>query len=124
MEKFEIRINNIALKYLQKRFEILKYSPNELYGKEHEFDKASENSYTPKGQDNYNYFLDKSCFENPESGLLLAYFNINFREQDCQLEWCGDRPLQLNMEEFGDFMDVVRYSYQRINHILKEMDTP
>ena len=116
MKKFEVRVNNIGLKYLQNRYEILQYYKNEYYYTKDDYEQVNENYYTLKNNEGYSHFINKSCFEHPESCLLLAHFNINYSDFDgCQIEFCGNRPLRLTKEEFEDFMDVVRYAYERID---------
>jgi len=114
INKFEIRINNIGIKYLQERYEILQYFPNELYNKQSEFVKVNNDFY--KSNIDSCVSIHSSCFEKLENSLLIAHFNIG--KEDCQLEWCSDRPLQLNVDDFKDFMNVVKCGYEIINSMI------
>jgi len=119
----EIRINNISLKYSEfnERVEILKMEPNPLFGKEDEFKKEGDRYV--KMLDGMPVYYSVSCFERPESGYVIAWFDKN--EDDGvppDLVFCMNRPLELSSEEFKDFMDVVRFGYDEFKNRKKEED--
>ncbi len=115
-----IRINNIEFKYseLNKKYEIVKWFPNEFYSKEGDFDYNSDkNSYTYKLGDNRSgwCWISPDCFKNPESCFVIAFFDV-VKDGDPDLRWCGKRPLDLDESEFSDFMMVVRLAYDEFNN--------
>ena len=115
------RIGNIQFKrsksLLDKEyFEIVKYYPNKEYKQEKEFNFDEESNRFWKYLDgtNMKVYYSPSCFVYPETCYTLATFEDDTNEINrYELKYCGDRPLELNEEEFNTFNEIVRWAYDK-----------
>lgn len=99
-------------------FEIVKYEPNPYYGKESEFE------YIPKEKTykrNDHSYVHPSCFINPESSYMLAYWeNVDHDELTPDLKFVGRRPFDLTEEERMVFFDLASIGQDHLEKILQE----
>lgn len=118
-----IRINNIgampvgyigsAPKVANNECSIIRYYPNEYYGKLNEFladgweDKGSSISSNSAS-------IDKQCFEGKETHYVIAFLRYNEDEQAAILTTVNDRLLDLTQEEEKDFFKVYRLANQKL----------
>lgn len=107
-------------------FEIVKYIPNELYGKEdqYEWDEKKEKATFRSGEEGYgNLFLDKSCFVNKESSYVLAMWGEISLDKECnELRFVCDRPFELSENERNSFWRVARIGQNHINKLKVEFE--
>lgn len=52
--------------------------------------------------------------ENKEWCIQVASFKNIDNDGNCDLQWCGRRPLDLKKQEFYDFLDLVKFGYDEI----------
>lgn len=65
----------------------------------------------------------KGSKEQNEWCIMIASFvNIN-SDGECDLKWCGRRPLELDKEEYKDFEDLVRFGYDEIKKMYEAEDS-
>lgn len=94
-----------------KFIEIIQWYPNCHYQKESEFiwDKRKEMYKHPQ----YNYWVDKSCFKNPESCMMIA--SIDFSKEEPDVCSVGLRPFNLENDEYLIFRELVFYAFKFFN---------
>jgi hypothetical protein len=100
-------------------FEIVKYYPNKQYKKESEynFDEESNRFWKYIEDTNIKVYYSTSCFVYPEACYTLATFEDDEGEiNKYELKYCGDRPLELDEEEFEIFNEIVRWAYNRFKN--------
>lgn len=51
--------------------------------------------------------------------VIASFVNVD-KEGNCDLRYCGRRPLDLNKEEFEDFQDLVRFGYDEIKKMYEK----
>lgn len=108
------RINNLSLRYsfVNKLYEIVKWQPNPYYGKEDEYEYDQvEQSYC-KG----NIHISKSCFENKETCFVVAFVELN-RKEEPDIRIVGSRLLDLTNDEYMDFKKIMRYAYYLLEDV-------
>lgn len=104
--------------------EVVKWSPNEKYGKEAEYERHERDNgmgfyYTKKDED-YSIRYDESCFKHPESCYVLASYDHDEKEDEYSLRFCGNRPLELEEGDFKDFIEVIRAAKDIIENQVKQ----
>lgn len=110
-----VRINQIEVRktnYKEHPYEIVKWCKNQYYQQWDNMlsDEWGENlGFLSKGITN----IHKSCFENPESCYVIAWLKKD--SDGYYLESVGSRILELNEEEFKDFMDIYRKADKKLN---------
>ena len=87
--------------------------PNGYYGRESEFIKEGDWYLYP---DNPHCRVHKDCFKNPQSCMAIASFNYNNHEGCYELEFVGDRPIQLTKEERDIFWELLEYGFKQLNN--------
>ena len=85
-------------------YDIVKWYSNLYYGKENEYIKLNHEFYCyPK---NTGCRIHKDLFKSKELCIVLATFRYDYQEECYNLEFIGDRPLQLdtwaNFNAFDD----------------------
>ena len=101
-------------------FSVDKYYPNEYYGNEdkYEFDETT-NSY----KNGTFSSIHASCFKYPESKFMVAmWVDINHDEKVPDLKFVGNRPMDLNEQEFKDFWECVKIGQKHIESVLEDFD--
>ena len=48
--------------------------------------------------------------------MVASFVNVN-SEGECDLQWCGRRPMELNKGEFKDFLELVEFGYNEIRRM-------
>ena len=86
--------------------------PNGYYGRESEFIKKGDWYLLP---DNKHCRIHKDCFKNPQCCMAIASFNYNENEGCYELEFVGDRPIQLTKEERDIFWELLEYGFKQLN---------
>ena len=123
-----IRINQFECRFSQRRYEIVKWYPNEYYNAEQ---KLIEEGYAKVEFENGNWSMKKdyhsissSCFKNPESCFTVATLHYDDGEGCCDMQTVGPRLLQLSKPEREDFFAVYEYAEDRIREeeLNKEQD--
>ena len=95
-------------------WEICKYQPNHYYGRESEFVKDGE--YYHPNNEQYNFVsIHKSCFQSPETCFTIASWRWNSHEDCYNLEFVGDRPLNLTDSEWLTFRKLLEYGFHQLN---------
>lgn len=115
------RIGNIQFKksksLLDKEyFEIVKWQKNKEYKQEKEFnfDEESNRFWKYIEGTTYKVYYSPSCFVHPETCYTLATFEDDpDTTNKYELKYCGDRPLDLDEEEFNTFNEIVRWAYNK-----------
>lgn len=97
-------------------YHINKYYPNGFYGREKDFIKDGDFYVYPEHP---NCRVHKNCFKNPQSCYAIAGFHRD-REGYYELQFIGDRPLDLTPEELKDFWELIKFGYEVLNN--KEED--
>ena len=100
-----IRIGDIEVHESKFGIEVVKWSKNELYGKEDDF--VTEDGQTFKPKDKAKDFLsyDVSCFKNPETCYVIA--DIVANKDDFDVRSIGMRPWELEPQDEKDFKEVL-----------------
>ena len=114
MRKFALRIGTIEIReVLDKKFheyEVVKWSPNQLYGKEEEYKTVDELtgvvSYKKNG---VNY--SASCFKNPETCYVVSFINWDAHEGWWDVDEVGTRPWQLEDEDYDNWSKVMKLAF-------------
>jgi len=109
----KIRINDIECRFAQSRYEIVKFSQNEQYGKQEEY--AEHGWILEKGffvKDNHR--IQAQLFNSPETCYTIATLRYDSREGCCDMETVGSRLLDLNVNDRKDFFDVYQIAEDRI----------
>lgn len=60
--------------------------------------------------------IHKDCFKHPQSCMAIASFNYNEHEGCYELEFVGDRPIQLTREERDIFWELLEYGFNQLNN--------
>ena len=80
-------------------------------GKENKYIKLNHEFYCyPK---NASYRIHKNLFKNKELCIVLATFRYDYQEECYNLEFIGDRPLQLVNWDY--FRELVKYGFEQLN---------
>lgn len=91
-------------------FDIVKWYPNEYYGKKDKFEYDEKRKmYYKKTNEKPWWYVSPSCFDHPESCFSLA--NIDWDKEYPDVRTVGPRPFKLNDEEYKNFTDIVKYFY-------------
>jgi hypothetical protein len=118
-----IRINNIgampvgyignAPKVSEHECSIVRYYPNEYYGKLEEF---LADGWEDKGSyiSSNSASIDKKCFEGKETHYVIAFLRHDKNTHTAVLTTVGDRLLDLNDKEEKDFFKVYRLATQNL----------
>lgn len=104
-------------------FEIVRYHPNKEYKRESEynFDEESNRFWKYIEGTDIKVYYSASCFIHPESCYTLATFEDDpDTTNKYELKYCGDRPLELNKEEFDIFNEIVRWAYDKFKTVPDE----
>ena len=116
-----IRINNIgavpveyignAPKVSKNECSIIRYYPNEYYGK---LEKFLADGWEDKGSyiSSNSASIDKKCFEGKETHYVIAFLRYDENEHTSVLKTVGDRLLDLTQSEEKDFFKVYRLATQ------------
>lgn len=106
-----IRINNLEFKkcdYLvfepeHVSYEIVKWEPNTYYNKESLFKKDGNYYISNIG----NFRIHQSCFKNKETCYTIAIYKYDDHENTYNLEFIGNRPLDLDDDEWMIFKKLL-----------------
>ena len=79
-------------------YDIVKWYPNLYYGKENEYIKLNHEFY---------------CYPKNTGCIVLATFRYDYQEECYNLEFIGDRPLQLVSWDY--FKELVKYGFEQLN---------
>ena len=112
-----IRISNIECRrYLGKDFyEIIHWHPNQYFGK---LDEYIEKGWimSPLGEflRKDNSSIDINFFKkNPETCYVVAWLNRD--SESWYLQAVGSRPVELDKEDFRDFIEIWKYADKKLN---------
>lgn len=128
MEKISKRIGNLGIMkatYLCKQpsvvsWHIVKYYPNEHFGKEKNYVKLNHEFYCdPK---NTGCRIHRSCFTSKEFNYAIASFDWNEEDECYNFGYVGDRPLDLNEEETKNFLELISYGFHQLNKSWYEVE--
>ena len=94
--------------------------PNIYYGKESEYvhpiiNGIEQTDWYVSPSNSFGR-IHKDCFKNPESCMAIASFNYNSHEGYYELEFVGDRPIQLTKEERDIFWELLEYGFKQLNN--------
>ena len=92
-------------------YDIVKWYPNLYYGKENEYIKLNHEFYCYSK--NASCRIHKNLFKNKELCIVLATFRYDYQEECYNLEFIGDRPLQLVSWDY--FRELVKYGFEQLN---------
>lgn len=95
-------------------YHIDKWVPNRYYKKEDEYIKEG-NYYTYADPLYRNCRIHKDCFKNPEVCYGIAAFVYDDHEGFYELQFIGDRPLELDESERNTFWSLIEYGYKQLN---------
>ena len=105
------RVGNISLRKLHDHLEIVKWDVNRMYGKQNQYDAPNAHGLCKSITDPY-IKVHKDCFVHPEFCYTLASWDLTEEEPD--LRYCGRRPLDLMLDEYDVFEQLVREGYEYI----------
>ena len=88
--------------------------PNGYYGRESEFIK--EGDWYIDNRFGLKTRIHKDCFKHPQSSMAIASFNYNNHEGYYELEFIGDRPIQLTEDERTIFWELLEYGFKQLNN--------
>lgn len=99
-------------------WEICRYYPNYLYGKEDEYTYIGAGRYQSKGHP--NHYVSEGCFKHKESCYTIASWQWDEHEGIYELKVCCNRLLDLDEEERKMFWEVYEYGEKIINAISED----
>lgn len=105
------RIGNIDLRRSHNYIEIVKWQPNDLYNKQDQYGKPDANGLCESRTDPC-IKAHEDCFKYPEYCYVIASWDLADEEPD--LRYCGRRPLDLMLDEYEVFEQLVREGYEYI----------
>ena len=109
MKEFKLRIGNIELRAIDSKhynYEVMKWSPNSLYGKKDEY-----RVETPLGEVTYEHNgvkYSESCFEHPESCYVVSFIKYDWHEGWWEVEEVATRPWELPEKDYDDWTKVMK----------------
>ena len=111
-----LRIGNIEFRWggCNECYEVVRWYPNPYYGHKDEYEDCGGGSYHKKDGP-ANCYISETCFEHPESCLVLAFFDVRHEGENVDLRFVGSRPLALCEDEFDAVMKCVRYGYKKLS---------
>lgn len=116
------RLGNIELQWTNYgHFDVVKYYPNALYGKEGEYEYDERNDvYRPKNEP--HYIVSASCFKHKECRFVIAYIEPYDEEKGeyPDIITVGPRTVELNDQEWVDYHNVLKYFYDSLDKLRKE----
>ena len=109
----KIRIDNIECRFSHGRYDIIKWYPNDYYGKEEKMIEEEGYERIEYGKGGFglkkdHHTIDSSCFKNPESCYTVAYLEYDDDEQCCDLTTVGPRLLKLKKKDRKAFFQVYK----------------
>jgi hypothetical protein len=115
----KIRINNIECRFSHGRYDIIKWYPNDYYGKEEKMIEEEGYERIEYGSGGFglkkdHHTIDSSCFQNPESCYTVAYLEYDDDEQCCDLTTVGPRLLKLKKKDRKAFFQVYKIADEAI----------
>lgn len=117
-----IRINNLEFKeYTSTKkdkllYEIVKWYPNNYFGKEKEYRKDGYvDNFEGWGLTRDWHTISKALFTYPENCIVIAF--IEKSNEDWELRSVGERLLELTPEEQQDFFTVYTLGQAKLNKI-------
>lgn len=118
---FRLRIGNIEVRECAgdySKYEVVKWQPNTLYGKEDEY-----RTVTALGEVVYRrgpVTYSESCFKNPETCFTVSHIRWDKHEAALQVDEVLTRPFELNKEDYKSWCDIM-YTIFNTPSILKEI---
>lgn len=109
-KKTKHRIGNIEVRPItdtELTYEVIKWKPNEFYGKESEYNWSGDTAHTV---DVPRVTIDSSCFEKKETAFVIG--RLEFLEDSPKIEEISTRVIDLTDEELLDYKKVLRQSIQ------------
>lgn len=103
------RIGNIEIRKLEDEYyshEVVYWYPNKYYGQESNYKKIGDFYETS------DWRIHKSCFENPEMCLVVAFITQAGEGEIPNLETVGGRLFELNEEDLISFEKLMREFYK------------
>jgi hypothetical protein len=115
----KIRIDNIECRFSHGRYDIIKWYPNDYYGKEEKMIEEDGYERVEYGNGGFglrkdHHTIDSSCFQNPESCYTVAYLEYDDDEQCCDLTTVGPRLLKLKKKDRKAFFQVYKMADEAI----------
>ncbi len=95
-------------------YQICKWEPNGYYQRESEFTKVDSDFYCYPN--NPYCKVHKNCFKHPETNYAIACFKYNEHEECYELEFVGDRPMNLTKEEREIFWKLLEHGFKTLNN--------
>lgn len=118
---FRLRIGNIEVRECTGNchdYEVVKYQPNDLYGKEDIYRTVNALGETVYKSGLVTY--DESCFKNPETCYTVSHIRWDDHEQAWQVVEVLTRPFELNKEDYEAWCGIM-YTIFNTPSILKEI---
>ena len=105
-------------------YQIVKWRKNEYFGNEKDYILRGD-YYQKKSDSNWSHKLHKSCFESPETCLVIAqWVDMDNDERKPNLEFVGSRPFDLESQtEMLVFMELAKATQYRIQSELRSFNT-
>tara|TARA_R110000822_G_scaffold121475_1_gene255296 strand:- start:123 stop:494 length:372 start_codon:yes stop_codon:yes gene_type:complete len=115
----KIRIDNIECRFSHGRYDIIKWYPNDYYGKEEKMIEEEGYERIEYGSGGFGLTkdhrtIDSSCFKNPESCYTIAYLEYDDDENCCDLTTVGPRLLKLKKKDRKAFFQVYKIADEAI----------
>jgi len=115
----KIRIDNIECRFSHGRYDIIKWYPNDYYGKEEKMVEEEGYERVEYGNGGFglkkdHHTIDSSCFKNSESCYTIAYLGYDDDEQCCDLTTVGPRLLKLKKKDRKAFFQVYKIADEAI----------
>ena len=99
-------------------FNIVKYYPNEYYGKESDYKWDESGEFAVVGESIRIY---KSCFVNPETTYAIASWgNVSIDKEYAELKFCGNAPFELSDTERKIFWKLAAIGQEYIQSLMEE----
>lgn len=92
-------------------YDIVKWYPNPYYGNEKNYIKLNHEFYCYPN--NTGCRVHKDLFKSKELCIVLATFRYESQEECYNLEFIGDRPLELS--NWVNFKELIKYGFEQLN---------
>jgi hypothetical protein len=118
-KEIKVRINNIEFRTTgRNRGEIIKWYPNNYYGKLEQYLNDGWEDVGPgimsKGEDHYGCTISKDCFKNKESCFVVAWVQFDESNDCCDMTTVGPRVIELDKEERDTFFEVYELADKKL----------
>lgn len=100
-------------------FQISKLLPNSYYGTEDQYEWEGDRAVC-KNEYGGVYRIDRSCFVNPTTQIVIAMWSSVNRDSSHELRFVESRAFELDEQEQKDFWELAKHGNEYIQNLFKE----